>query len=159
MRLVLDTDVIRSGLQSAVGASRLLLLAIEDRVFVPLVSVPVLLEYEDVLTRPDALEAIGLTIGEVGRFLDGFVALAEPVAITVRSRPSIRDPSDEMFVELLWNGRGDHIVTFNRRDYLPADDRAASRGEPAVPVSSPGETLRRLGWRPTGTTLSAFRRR
>jgi hypothetical protein len=35
MRLVLDTDVIRSGLQSAGGASRLLLCAAVERAFVP----------------------------------------------------------------------------------------------------------------------------
>ena len=39
MRLVLDTDVLLSGLRSTVGASRVLLLAVEARVVMPLVSV------------------------------------------------------------------------------------------------------------------------
>ena len=52
MRLVLDTDVIRSGLQSAKGASRLLLCAIAEQGFVPLVTVATVLEHEDVLMRP-----------------------------------------------------------------------------------------------------------
>jgi hypothetical protein len=44
MRLVLDTDVIRSGLQSSAGASRLLLCGIAEGAFVPLVTTATLLE-------------------------------------------------------------------------------------------------------------------
>jgi len=67
-------------------------------------------------------------------FLDAYIACAEHVIVRRRVRPSIRDPSDEMFVEALVNGRGDAIVTFNRRDYLDADDRLASQGRTAIPV-------------------------
>ena len=40
MRIVLDTDVLMSDLRSTMGASRILLLAIEAGVVTPLVSVP-----------------------------------------------------------------------------------------------------------------------
>ena len=46
------------------------------------------------------------------------------------------DPGDEIFVEALLNGGGDAIVTFNRRDYLDADQKLASQGRSAVPVIS-----------------------
>ncbi len=61
MRLVLDTDVLRSGLQSAGGASRLLLYAVAEGGIVPLVTIATVLEHEDVLMRPDSLAATGLT--------------------------------------------------------------------------------------------------
>ena len=48
MRLVLDTDVVLSGLRSTVGASRILLLAVEAGVVTPLVSVAMVIEYEAV---------------------------------------------------------------------------------------------------------------
>jgi putative PIN family toxin of toxin-antitoxin system len=159
MRLVLDTDVVRSGLQSATGASRLLLAGVEEGAFVPLVSVATVLEYEDVLTRPETLEATGMTVDDVVAFLDGFADRAERVSINVRSRPSIKDPSDEMFVEAFVNGDADYIVTFNRRDYLPVDERLASKGETVVPLLKPGEALGRMKWRPKATTLCGFRRR
>ena len=152
MKVVLDTDVIRSGLQSPTGASRLLLCAVSERALVPLVSVATVLEYEDVLLRPESLAATGLSPEQTIVFLDSFIAHAEHVPIWRRVRPSIQDPSDEMFVELLLHGGGEAIVSFNRRDYYDADKRLASQARTAIPVLSPGEALRRLAWRPTATT-------
>ena len=98
MKFVLDTDVIRSGLQSATGASRLLLCGMAERAFVPLVTVATLLEVEDVLLRADSLAATGLSAASVLAFLDGYVACAAHVIVRQRLRPSIQDPSDE----ILW---------------------------------------------------------
>jgi predicted nucleic acid-binding protein len=156
MRFVLDTDVIRSGLQSATGASRLLLCGVAEGAFRPLVTVATLLEHEDVLKRPDSLAATGLTTQDVDVFVDAYVHYADRVAIHHNARPSIQDACDEIFVEALINGGGDAIVTFNGRDYLDADPRLASQGKTAVPVLAPGEALRRLSWRPTATTPFAF---
>ena len=158
MRLVLDTDVLRSGLQSAGGASRLLLCAVAERGFTPLVTVATILEHEDVLLRPESLSATGMSPEDVGDFLDGYLSYATRVIVRRRLRPSIMDPGDEIFVEALLNGDGDAIVTFNRRDYLDADARLASQGISAVPVMLPGEALRRLAWRPTAITPFAFPR-
>jgi predicted nucleic acid-binding protein len=116
MRLVLDTDVVLSGLQSAGGASRLLLCGVAEGAITPLVTVATLLEYEDVLLRHENMAATGLTEQEVTGFLDGILARSERVLVRQRLRPSIRDPSDEMFVEALVYGGGSAIVTFNRRD-------------------------------------------
>ena len=159
MRLVLDTDVLRSGLQSAGDASRLLLCGVAEGAFVPLLTVAMLLEHEDVLMRPESLAATGMTASDVSRFLDGYLACSERVLVRQRGRPSIQDSADEIFVEALLNGGGDAIVTFNRRDYLDADHRLASQGRTVVPVIAPGEALRRLAWRPTATTPFAFPRR
>lgn len=156
MKLVLDTDVVLSGLQSANGASRLLLCGVAEGAFVPLVTVATMLEYEDVLLRPDSLAAIDQTETQIFAFLEGLLARAERVAVLRRVRPSIRDPADEIFVEALVNGGGDAIVTFNRRDYLDADPRLASQGRTILPAIAPGEALRRLPWRPTATTPFAF---
>jgi predicted nucleic acid-binding protein len=55
---VIDTNVLVAALRSRLGASRELLLAILDRRFEMLVSVPLLLEYESVLKRPEQLEVM-----------------------------------------------------------------------------------------------------
>jgi len=156
MKLVLDTDVVRSGLQSPGGASRLLLCAIAEGAFVPLVTVAIVLEYEDVLMRSETCLATGLEAAQVGAFLDSFLRYSQRVVVSSRFRPRIQDPADEIFVEALENGGGDAIVTFNRRDYLHVDHKLASRGVTAVPVMAPGETLRRLAWRPTAITPFVF---
>lgn len=156
MRLVLDTDVMLSGLMSRMGASRVILIAAWEGVVTPLVSLSTLLEYEAVLKRPGNLIAMGLSRAEVDRFLDQWTVLAERVEPHFSWRPSIRDPDDELFVDVALNGAADMIVTFNLRDFRPADDRNPGLG---IPVGRPGDVLGRLEWRPSATSLSAFRHR
>jgi len=90
------------------------------------------------------------------RFLDNWAALVEPVVPYFSYRPSIRGPNDEMFVETAINGRARALITFNVKDYHISDDRMTSHG---IRISRPGEFLRGLKWRPSATTLSAFRLR
>lgn len=156
MRLVLDTDVVLSGLRSTVGASRILLLAIEAGVVTPLVSVDTVVEYEAVLKRAEHLEASRLDASDVDIFLDAFVAHADPVAPHFSYRPSIRDPDDEIFVSVAVNGRADALVTFNVADYAPIDDRETGLG---IVICRPGDILRRLTWRPSATSPFGFLRR
>ena len=153
MRLVVDTDVVLSGLRSTIGASRVLLLAVEAGMVTPLVSVATVIEYEAVLKRVEHLQAALLSVEEVDRFLDDFVAHADHITPHFRTRPSARDPDDEMFAELAINGQADALVSFNVGDHRPADPRASQLG---VPVYRPGDILRRLSWRPPATSRSAF---
>jgi predicted nucleic acid-binding protein len=91
-----------------------------------------------VLSRPEHLAATGLTVEETGRFLDGLAALIVPVRPHFLWRPQLRDPNDEMVLEAAVNGRADAIVTFNRRDFLPAARRFG------IGVEAPSEIIRRL---------------
>lgn len=117
MRLVLDTDVVVAAMRSPTGASAGLLEAALDGRVGMLANVALMLEYEAVCTRPEHVEAAGLSSTEIGVFLDALVALAEPVESHFIWRPRLRDPSDEMVLEAAVNGRANAIVTFNLRDY------------------------------------------
>jgi putative PIN family toxin of toxin-antitoxin system len=99
MRIVLDTDVVVAGMRSDRGASRQLLLAALDRRITLLASLPLALEYEAVLTRPEHLKEIGLSAEEVNEVLDALVAVVEPVALRFLWRPRLRDPADETVLE------------------------------------------------------------
>lgn len=114
---VLDTDVVVAALRSDRGASRQLLLAALNRRFDLLLSVPLILEYEAVLTRPHHLAACGLNSAQVGRVLDDLAAVARPVRLAFRWRPRLPDPDDDMVLETAMNGAADGIVTFNQRDF------------------------------------------
>jgi len=117
---VLDTDVMVAALRSDRGASRQLLLAALNRQFELLLSVPLMLEYEAVLTRPQHLAASGLSSADVGRVLDDLATVARPVRLAFRWRPLLSDSNDDMVLETGINGGARAIVTFNRRDFADA---------------------------------------
>ena len=117
---VLDTDVLVAAFRSNRGASRQLLLGALDRRFELLLSVPLMLEYEAVLTRPEHLAACGLRAGEIERVLDDLSSVARQVRLAFRWRPRLSDANDDMVLETAVNGNADAIVTFNQRDFEEA---------------------------------------
>lgn len=115
MKLVLDTNVVLAALLSRRGASHWIVRRVLERKVAIAVSVPLFLEYEDVLSRPDHLRRIGWTPRELSTFLDTLAAVAEPTAIWFLWRPGAVDPDDEMVVECAASSRADALVTFNVR--------------------------------------------
>ncbi|MBV9156899.1 MAG: putative toxin-antitoxin system toxin component, PIN family [Acidobacteriaceae bacterium] len=115
IRAVLDTDVVVAAFRSDSGASRRVLEAALDREVTMLVSVPLMLEYESVLTRSDQLQQSGLTVGQSNIVLDAVAAVAERVPLRFLWRPLLRDANDEMVLETAVNGRADCLITFNMR--------------------------------------------
>ena len=138
IRIVLDTDVLVAAFDSPTGASRQLLIEILDGNVSLLMSTPLLLEYEAVLTRPAVLSMIGLDGPAVITVLDELAGLCVPVAMDYRWRPVAADPDDDMVVETAINGQADLIVTFNIGDMRAA---AVQFGMAAV---RPATVLRRL---------------
>lgn len=135
---MLDTTVLIAALRSDRGASRVLLTsALEGRLTV-LASVPLMVEYEAVATRPEHLDAAGLTDEEVRTVLDALATVIEPVRLAFLWRPMLTDVADDMVLETAVNGRADMLVTMNRRDFAPAIDLFNLK------VVSPAEALTRL---------------
>lgn len=138
-RAVLDTNVLVAAGSSSTGASFALLQALRERRFVALVSVPLMLEYEAVLSRPEQLASGGRTVESVVKFLDAFCLLAIPVHLHYLWRPQTRDPADEMVLETALNGGAHALVTLNERDF----SLAAANFK--LKLQKPGEFLRSLG--------------
>ena len=109
-----------ASLRSDRGASRQLLIGALDRAFEVLVSVPLIIEYEAVLTRPEHLDASGLTPREVNEVLDALVKVSVPVYLRFLWRPQLKDPADEMVLETAVNGAADRLVSFNVRHLADA---------------------------------------
>ena len=138
MVVVFDTNVLVAATLSPFGASFQLLALLPERRFELLLSVPLMLEYEEVLKREDMRAQSHLTLAEVDVLLDMRAAVGTPCTPFFQWRPQLPDPDDEMLLELAVNGRAHAIVTVNTRDFLPA---ARTFG---VEVLRPGEFLRRL---------------
>src|SRR5262245_46127464 len=137
-RIVLDTSVIATALRSATGAGNALLRLVAEQKVVPLVTVALFLEYEDVLKRPEQRLVTRLDIEDIDRFLAALASTCEPVEIQFQWRPQLRDAGDEMVLETAINGRADALVTYNVRDFVPAAGRFGLR------VVRPGELLKEL---------------
>ena len=78
---------------------------------------PLLLEYEAVLTRPEHLRVRGLSPAEVDAILDGLAAITEHVDLHYLWRPLLPDADDDMVLETANNGGATAIVTFNSKHY------------------------------------------
>ena len=120
MKLVLDTSVLVAAIRGPGGASATLLdWALAGKASV-LISTPLLLEYEAVMTREEHRLVSGLTTAEVNILLDAYAAVAQHVEFFFTWRPILNDPDDEMVLETAANGGADAIVTFNERDFQQA---------------------------------------
>lgn len=122
-RIVLDTNILVSAARSREGASFAVLQALRQRRFVALVSVPLMLEYEAVLKRPEQLQVGGRTLAMVDAFLDALCLHVEPVHLHYLWRQQTRDAADEMVLETALNGRADALVSLNTADFSKAARR------------------------------------
>ncbi len=141
MKFVLDTSILVAAVRSSAGASNLLLRAALERKFILLASVPLVLEYEAVLTRAEHLEESGLTLKEMEVLLDSLIQVSVPVRIAFYWRPILKDPDDDMVLETVVNGKADALVTFNQRDFKEVASRFG--GEVVSPKQA-WEKVRRL---------------
>jgi len=101
-------------------------------------SVALALEYEAKCMLAEHRLAAGLSEAETRVFVDGLIAMAEPVRSFYRWRPQLRDPGDELVLEAAVNGRASAIVTFNEKDLRDA------RQSFGIDVIRPGEALKRI---------------
>jgi putative PIN family toxin of toxin-antitoxin system len=118
VRVILDTNVIVAAMRSTAGASHALLLATHCREITPVVSVPLVMEYEEVCKRPGMVPC--LNAGQIDAILDMVCSRAEEQRIFFNWRPFLPDPDDDMLVELAIAANVPYIVTSNLRDLAPA---------------------------------------
>ena len=136
MKLIIDTNIIVSALRSNRGASYALLRAVRRRAIPFAVSVALVLEYEDALRRPGMVP--GIPQEALTQFLNALIALAEHQHIYFIWRPFLKDPKDDMVLELAVAASATHIVTFNVRDFRGVEQFGLS-------LATPGEILLQLG--------------
>lgn len=134
--IVIDTNVFIAALRSRRGASYRLLTLVDSGKFTMNISVPLILEYEDAAKRLP--RRIGWTSREIDAILDYICEVAERRAIFYLWRPLLKDPKDDMVLELAVVGGCSVIITFNRRDFRGA-------GLFGIRVLTPKEFLQGIG--------------
>ena len=115
-QIVLDTNVLVSALRSKRGASNRLLSLVGSGQFEIHLSVPLFLEYAEQCL--DLVGRIALSKEDVDDLLDFLCKVAHHWPIFFLWRPFLRDPKDDLVLEVAVASQCDGIVTFNKRDFL-----------------------------------------
>lgn len=135
-KIVLDTNVIVAALYSQLGASYKLLSLVGTGHFQTYLSVALFLEYEDVVKRRPDLTS--LTNDQIDDILDYLCAESNCQRVHFLWRPFLKDPKDDMVLELAVAAQCQYIVTFNIRDFRGVEQFGLT-------AITPGEFLRVIG--------------
>lgn len=138
-RLVIDTNVFVSALLSRRGASYRLLTLLDKGEFQFSLSVPLVVEYESVAKR--VLPQTQLTDDDLNDILDYVCRVGDRQNIYYLWRPVLRDPRDDMVLELAVAAECDTIITFNTKDFMGAEAFG-------LEILNPAEFLEQIGLLP-----------
>ena len=134
MRVAIDTNVLVAALRSKRGAAYQVLKRMRERRFEFVLSVPLFLEYEDVLKRPGL---VPLPMATIDKLLKLLARNGTPRDIFFLWRPFLKDAKDDMVLEVALAGGCSAIVTYNTKDFVGADQLN-------IEVLTPQEFLIRL---------------
>ena len=134
--IVIDTNILVAGLRSNRGAAFHLLQFVGTGLFGINLSVPLILEYEDVLHR--GIPVLPVSSGAIDAILDFHCQVARHHKIYFLWRPFLRDPKDDLVLELAVKASCDYIVSYNKRDFVGVEQFN-------LQVLDAGEFLMRIG--------------
>jgi putative PIN family toxin of toxin-antitoxin system len=131
MKIVLDTTVLVAAARSKQSASYTLVAALPSPLYQICLSVTLYMEWQDVLSRAVNLPPSQTPSG-ARQFLRYLASVAHLQNIYFLWRPFLRDPADDMVLELAVAAGARFIVTHNLRDFA----RATTFGVQAI---TPGD--------------------
>lgn len=120
MKIIIDTNVFISALESRRGASFKLLSLIDENKFKICISVPLIFEYDDVAKRNQMLKVSHKQIDDI---IDYLCKVGEKIEIFYLWRPVLSDPKDDFMLELAVNASADYIITFNKKDFMKGKEK------------------------------------
>ena len=137
MLVVIDTNVVISGLYSRKGASHQLLRGAISGNLPCAISPLLAFEYEGMTYQKIEEGILRLSKHDCEKILDSLFAMARVVWKPMQMRPVLADPSDDKVLECAVSGNCSHIITFNTRHF----PKAVTRPYGIEPVG-PGKFLR-----------------
>ncbi len=136
-QIVVDTNVFVTALRSQFGASYKLLSLLENNIYELNLSVPLVLEYEEVAKR--MIGGIALSEQEIDNILDFVVSRSNHWHIFYLWRPQLKDPSDDMVLELAVTAGCKYILTYNIHDFKGSEKFGIKAITPKVFLEMVGE--------------------
>jgi len=136
-KAVIDTNVLVSALRSRDGASFLLVSLLgENEDFDIYISVALILEYEDAAKR--LLGKIEITEDVIDDVIDYICLVGKEQQVFFLWRPFLKDPGDDMVLELAVAAGCNFIITHNKKDFKNIEDFG-------IQAISPVEFLQTIG--------------
>jgi putative PIN family toxin of toxin-antitoxin system len=120
LRVILDTNVLIEALRSRRGASFKVLNLVGSGRFQLNVSVPLVLEYES--ATKEMRRALGLSHLDIDDIIDYICLVAEHREIFYLWRPCLKDPMDDMVLEVAVEIESDFIVTHNIKHFIGSEN-------------------------------------
>ncbi len=136
IRIVIDTNVLVSALRSKKGASYRLVSLVDSGRFQTCLSVPLAIEYEAASKKHVAKG--GPSANDIDAIIDYLCRVSERHLIYFLWRPILKDPKDDMVLELAVTADADAIVTFNKADFKGTDKFG-------IRVITPQQLLKEIG--------------
>jgi putative PIN family toxin of toxin-antitoxin system len=133
-KIVIDTNVFISSLLSKKGASYKILSNIDSDKFIINISVPLIIEYKSVAKRK-SLKISKISIDDI---LDFICANSIERKIHYLWRPFLKDPKDDMILELAVESESDFIITYNTKDFKGTEQFG-------IIILKPNEFLNKIG--------------
>jgi len=119
INIVLDTNVLVAALKSNQGASFMLLSLIDNGDFILNISVPLFLEYESVAFRESLI--LPLNNSDIEDILNYIAQVSSKRDIFFLWRPYLKDPKDDLILEVAVESESKIIVTYNKKDFVGID--------------------------------------
>ncbi|HEY7492071.1 MAG TPA: PIN domain-containing protein [Candidatus Tectomicrobia bacterium] len=120
MRVILDTNVLVAALRSDMGASYAIVSQLPSARFQMALTVPLYLQYQDVLTRPEHMTGAS-TPDDMLNFLRYLCSIAHRQRVFFLWRPWLTDPKDDMVLEAAVASQSRYIITHNLRDFTRSE--------------------------------------
>jgi len=122
-KIVIDTNVLLCALFSNRGGSfkliKLLATKAESDIFHNVVSVPLVLEFEEVLLREKNMKKYPhFNAEDIKLVISDIVAISKRTKLHFLWRPFLKDGYDDKVLETAVNGKADAIITFNTKDFV-----------------------------------------
>jgi putative PIN family toxin of toxin-antitoxin system len=133
-RVILDTNILVSGLKSKNGISYRILKMLPQKRFILCLSVPLFLEYESVIKS----QIPYLSKDEINNFLDYICLISKHIKINYLWRPILKDHHDDHILEVAVASNSKYIVTYNIKDFIPCNKFG-------IDVVTPREFLEKIG--------------
>lgn len=130
MKVVLDTNVLVAALRSSNGASYALISSLPSPQWTPALSVPLYIQYQDVLLRPGVVPTT-FTPNDILVFCRYLASVSHLQEIHFLWRPYLPDRGDDMVLELAVAAQARYIITHNTRDFREVENLGVAPIRPA----------------------------